>query len=100
MDFYIKQHDTYPPLSAIIARDADVVDLTGATVQFHMGDVVDSEAEIVDAENGRVRYVWVEGDTDTAGSYRAEFEVTFSDGAIETFPQGGYVSVFIREDLA
>jgi Rib/alpha/Esp surface antigen-like repeat protein len=32
-----------------------------------------------------VRYALQNGDTDTPGTYKAEYQVTFPDGSIETF---------------
>jgi hypothetical protein len=47
-----------------------------------------------------VRLVPLEpGDTDTAGTYWAEFEVTFGDGRVETYPNRGYLTVNIEPDL-
>ena len=98
--FYIKQNDTKPSLSAQLLSDGSAVDLTGATVKFHMGDSVDSAATVVDAATGNVRYDWVTADTETAGLFRAEFEVTFSDGTVETFPNDGYLLINITEEVA
>jgi hypothetical protein len=54
--FYIKRGDTRPSLYATLTQEGSVVDLTGATVRFHMGDVVDAPAVIVEASAGSVRY--------------------------------------------
>ena len=98
--FYIKQGDTKPSLSAQLLSDGSAVDLTGATVKFHMGTIIDATATIVDAATGNVRYDWVTADTETAGLFRAEFEVTFSDGTVETFPNDGYLLINIIEEVA
>ena len=66
---------------------------TGAAV------VIDAAATIVTAAAGLVRYSWASGDTDTAGSYQAEFEVTYADGSIETFPNSSNIKIDIMEDL-
>lgn len=105
-DFYIKQADTAPPLVAIL-KDATLepVDLTGTTLRFIMSasttatPTVDQPAELVDAVNGRVRYLWQTGDTDIIGSYKAEFEVTWPDGTYETFPNKIYINVKVVADL-
>lgn len=89
---YLKQNDTSPTLDAIL-KDADgnVVNVAGASVQFHMIGTrdstlkIDAAATVVDGAAGHVRYTLQTGDTDTPGEYKAEYEVTFSDGTIETF---------------
>ncbi len=106
MSFYIKQNDTVPSLRAALKNGSgDAVDITGATCQFHMRVLgqttvtVDASAQIIDEETGIVQYNWVADDTDTIGSYQAEFEVTYPDGTIETFPNNGYIRVEITDDI-
>lgn len=106
MTFYMKQNDTSPSMLAEL-KDGEnaVVDLDGATVRFHMRQignaaiVVDQAAVIVTAASGLVRYDWSASDTDTIGSYQAEFEVTYSDLSIETFPNNAYIRVEILDDI-
>ena len=105
MAFSIRQNDTSPSLQALL-KDADrnPIDLTGASVRFHMKAVggavkVDQPMTIVDQSNGVVQYDWVAGDTDTVGTYYVEFEVTYSDSAIETFPNKGNLTVNVIKEL-
>ena len=105
MAFSIRQNDTSPSLQALL-KDADrnPIDLTGASVRFHMKAVggavkVDAAMTVVDQDNGVVQYDWVTGDTDTVGTYNVEFEVTYSDGAIETFPNKGNLTVNVTKEL-
>jgi len=98
--FYIKQNDTTPSLTASLTQDGSIVDLTDATVKFHMSDTVNAAAVVAGALTGVVRYDWVAADTVTKGSFPAEFEVTFPDGRIETFPNSGYGTVDIQAELA
>lgn len=107
MAFFIKQNDTSPALKATLKDGLDAaVDLTGASVRFHMrptGDTtakVDAAAVIENADNGIVYYNWNAADTDTIGSYEAEFEVTFTGGEIETFPNNRFIEVEITDDIA
>ena len=107
MTFYVKQNDTAPSIRATL-KDGDdqVIDLTGATVRFHMRTIggttakVDSEVSVViPATDGIVQYDWIAADTDTIGTYQAEFEITYTNGRIETFPNNGYIRVEITDDI-
>lgn len=105
MSFRIKQNDTSPSLQATL-KDASgaVVDISGSSVRFHMKSVdgtlkVDESMTIVDGVGGVVQYDWVSGDTDTVGSYYVEFEVTYSDNSVETFPNNGNASVTVTKEL-
>lgn len=105
MAFTIKQNDTAPSVEAVLKNSAGTaVDLTGATVNFHMKDlsgtvVVDAVASVTDGSGGTVQYDWNSADTDTAGTFYAEFEVEYPDGTIETFPNTGSVAVKIVKEL-
>lgn len=105
-DFVLKQHDRLPSIQAIFTSGGQAVDLTTATgVQFIMrplqgGPVkVASPAVIVNAAGGVVRYDWLAADTDTAGSYQAEWQVTWADGKPQTFPTQSYHTVDVLADL-
>lgn len=105
-EFIIKRNDTLPPLaSTITLRDGSVVNLTGMTAMFLMrkepneGTVkVSAPATILDHVGGRVQYEWAEGDTDTSGKYRGEFQFTGPDG-IFTAPNDSYIPITIKDDL-
>lgn len=107
MAFFIKQNDTSPALQVTL-KDASgtAIDLSGATVRFHMRQIgapttkVDASATISDADNGIVYYSWNAVDTNTVGSFEAEFEVTFSGGEIESFPNNRFIQVEITDDIA
>lgn len=106
MAFRIKTNDTSPKL-VITLQDAggNVVNLSGATARFHMkayGESslkVNAGADITDEPNGRIEYSWEASDTDTAGTYYGEVEITFGDLSVETFPNNGYFTIIIKEDL-
>ena len=108
MAFYLKRNDTTPAIRATLKDgDGNVINLADATVRFHMR-AIDSATAAVDAAgsvvspaaNGVVEYAWDAADTTTAGMYSAEFEVTYSDGSIETFPNSDYIRVEIVDDIA
>lgn len=105
-----KRGDTVPVTATLYADDAETtpLDLTNATaVTFHMAiqalepgtPKVEAACTITDAVNGRVSYAPAAGDTDTAGTYLAEFEVTWNDGTVQTLPRKGYLTIDITEDL-
>ena len=105
MAFFIKQNDTSPALKATLKDGLDVaVDLSSSSVRFHMkaldGTVkVDAAMTITSASGGVVQYDWQTGDTDTVGSYSVEFEVTYSDNTIETFPNNQNLTISIVREL-
>jgi hypothetical protein len=101
--FTIKRGDTAPAIR--YALEPATVDLTGATVRFQMrarnGSVILDVGALVVTATGTptVEYSWQAGDTATAGLYEAEFRVTYADGKIETFPNGGFIRVGINQDV-
>lgn len=104
--FHIKQGDTSPSMKAMLKDEAGIpVDLTGASVVLNMSDaygqtLIDRATVVVsDAVAGVVRYDWVTDDTLVAGDHRAEFEVTFNTGKVETFPNTSDITVSIREEI-
>lgn len=107
MAFNLKQNDTSPALqTTLLDGDGLPVSINGNNgVRFHMrapaGAVkIDADAIVVDASAGIVRYNWLPEDTDTAGTFQAEFEVTYTDNSVETFPNLGYIDIVITDDIA
>jgi len=105
MAFSIKQNDTSPSLQVTL-KDSSlvVVNLTGATVRFHMKSVdgtlkVDASMTVTSALGGVCQYNWQAGDTDTVGTYYVEFEVTYADASVETFPNNGSKAVKVVREL-
>lgn len=105
MSFSIKQNDTSPALLATLKDfEGDAINLTGASVLFHMKDLngtmkISQAMTITNATLGLVRYDWQAGDTDTVGTYYVEFQVTYSDSSVETFPNNGNKVVSVVREL-
>ena len=104
--FHIKQGDTSPSL--VYALSPTSVVLSGATVVFNMRNrstgvvAVSRAAAVIVTATGTptVRYDWAAGDTATAGTYDGEFEVTYSDLSVETFPNASNITIVIAGDIA
>lgn len=106
--FYIKQNDTAPSIEAAL-KDSNgrVKSMANAsTVVFHMSDengnilVENGLGTIVNAAKGVVAYEWQAGDTSNTGIHSAEFQIEYTNGQIETFPNTGYIKVIIKDELA
>lgn len=109
--FKMKKGDLVPALTATLTQavglvPATPIDLTTATaVKFAMkargatANKVDAAATIVSAAAGTVKYQWVGTDTDTAGFYIAEWQITWPAGK-QTVPGSGYDLIQIDADIA
>ncbi|NOU98473.1 BppU family phage baseplate upper protein [Paenibacillus planticolens] len=101
----IKRHDTRTAIKATLKMPSgNAVDLTGATVKFTMTKygraLANREADVLDAVNGTVAFIFLPEEVTETGTMKAEFEVTYPDGAIETFPNSGYIAITIEADLS
>ena len=90
---YMVQNDLMPVLQATLTNaDGTPYSLTGATVTFSLEkadgtSIIQKKAcTVLDAANGKVQYAWSQGDTNVTGLCYGEFDVTFSDGTVLTFP--------------
>lgn len=92
--WYLDRGDTGAPIAqTLLDGNGNPVNLTGATVKFHMEDasgnvVVDDSTHvtIVNAAGGQVSYQWQAADVANAGTFYARWIVTFAGGSIESFP--------------
>lgn len=92
-DLTFVQGDTEPPLEGFLFLEADQetpIDLTGCTVNFQMRKpddrrfTVNAEADVVEATAGTVRYEWGTNDLAVPGDYLVQWEITYTDGGIQT----------------
>lgn len=107
MSFNIKRNDRSPSFTSTLEAPAGTpVDLTGCNVKFIMtkdgesSPKVNAAATIDSVLDGEVSYSWGVTDTDTAGLYRAEWEVTFAGGVKRTWPAEDYLYINVQADLA
>jgi len=90
----------------------NAVDWTGATVRWIIrhkaaGTMVSGSGSITGYGDGsegnsttaEVSYTSASGDLAKAGNWHHEWEVTFGDGAVVTFPSRSYNTLVIHEDL-
>lgn len=115
VDFQMQAHDLLPSIQATLKNpDGTVVDLTNATsVKFIMlaantdwtpksgaTPKVNTAATMVTPKTGGVvRYDWVTGDTDTAGQYLGQWQVTWPTNRPQSFPTATYYAIQILADL-
>lgn len=103
LKFIIKRGDTSPALRFALLPDS--VSLAGAMVRFQMrarggATLIDRPAQIETIfAPAVVVHRWTPGDTEHAGRFEAEFRVTYLDGTVETFPNLGFIEVFVTEDV-
>ena len=86
-----KQGDTWPAITATLKnKDGTAINLTGATVNFHGKRAgaaeIDAAATVTDAAGGTVSYTLLAADTDIAGEFEIEWEITFATGSTQRVP--------------
>lgn len=105
---YIKKDDTAPDVQAtLLDANDNPVDIQGATVRFIVAqtsgtvllDAPATNEQVSSQTRGQVSYNWQQGDTSAAGSFNAEWEVTYANGEWQTFPTQDYIKVQIVNDL-
>jgi hypothetical protein len=101
--FDITQNDTSPSIGWALPSGVNVV---AATVVFSMRPrrsetpvINRAAARIVTTTPPVVAYDWQDGDTAETGFFLAEFELTYADGAVETFPRGSGIPVTITQEI-
>lgn len=106
MPILVKRGDTAPvPVMTVKDSEGVPVSLAGATVLFIMAAkrtrevVLSRVATVTDAAAGKVSLTWQPGETDTAGEYDVELQVTYAGGAIQSFPTRGYIQCTVIPDL-
>lgn len=105
-DFVIKQGDTLPILTDTLTySNGSAANLSGASVNFVMRSLTaiapwtNLPATVVSAGAGTVSYTFTATDTANAGMFMANWVVTFSGGAVMSWPTDGYIEINIEENL-
>lgn len=104
--FKIKKDDTSPNIEAALQfANGSPIDLTGATVHFHMGNLTDfssyrSGLAVVTGSDvdGTVKYPWNVLDTGSVGTFWGEFRSDWGSGSVMTLPQNHDFRVIVFED--
>jgi len=104
--FYIKQGDLSPSIVEFLRNaDGTAINLTACTVRFHMRDgtgtvKINAAATIDNATTGQVHYDWSGTDTNTAGTFYREWEVTLPSTKTVTSPNYTDYPVQISPQIA
>lgn len=108
-DAVVKQHDTYPPLRFKVQDEDGLIPLSAAeSIRLILtgpnsiqGTVQPIEPPDVDGFNAS--FAWSAGQTDLAGLYQGEIEITWDSSstppAVETVPNSGSFQLIIESDL-
>lgn len=99
----MKSGDTSMAFTSTLLVDGVAVNLTGCSVLFLLKSLQGSEtslaAVVISAVAGTVKYTIGNGFPTVTGKYRQEWQVTFPDNSVLTFPNGTYNEVEILADL-
>lgn len=99
MAFTMVQGDLEPDMAIELKVNGEPEDISDA-LAFSMrwlkpdGSIVTAAALVEDIdggglETGRVKRIWVAGDTDVIGVHLAQIKVTRANGEVQTFPSNG-----------
>jgi hypothetical protein len=114
-DFTLRRGDTTSALQATLENSGGTpVTIKGATVVLKLASVAGGTLSVAAAATvdqvgagtavggsmGQVHYNWAAADVATAGWYAGEWEVTFSSGTIQTFPNTDPFLVQITKDVS
>lgn len=108
-DYFIRVGDGSVVITDVLSdEDGDPVNISGATVEFHLAPIQGGAAIInasasndqATAGTGHVSYTFGTTVPGTAGLYLGEWEVTYNGGGVQTFPNDRYILVRATEGVA
>lgn len=105
--YELTQNDIPYPISAtLFDANGVAVDLSAITnISFFMKSKTTGQltltgtSSVVDAPSGKVQYAWAANDTKIVERYSAEFQVTFTDGKIISFPTDPKILIEITPQI-
>jgi hypothetical protein len=106
-DFRLKTGDNASIISSYLENSGGTaVSVAAATVLFKTapisgGTLTFGGTATIDGSGtaGHVSYAWPTGGFSTSGLYLAEWEVTYSTGTVQSFPNDGYLTILVTDDL-
>jgi hypothetical protein len=106
-DIVMNQNDLLPLLVAQLCDANGAINLTGVTSVYFIMKAPGASSTKINAAcsvsatptDGTVTYTWAGTDTNTAGTYQAEFQIRYSSGKYLTVPNDKPLSVLIVPDL-
>lgn len=108
-DFTIRTGDTASTLTDTLEDSTGAaVDIESATVTFTMTPIAGGTAKVnaaaatnlqngngTDGSKGNVSYAWQSADVNAEGFYLASWKVMFSGGAVQSFPNDGFILIHV-----
>ncbi|GAF67009.1 hypothetical protein BTS2_3917 [Bacillus sp. TS-2] len=105
MIFHFKQGNTNQKLTLSLKSFDHDIDLSNSTVRFIMTDhyrqnlLIDELAAIESISEGTVSYTFHSGQTELAGTFKAEFEIYDPNNQFKVFPNKEYLSIKFHPKL-
>lgn len=97
--FYrIKRNDTGVGMKIQLLNNGSPVDLSGC-VPWFLFDDKQITATVVNSKEGEILVVFDKYHTVRSGNFKAEIEVLYPDGRLETFPNNSYIRLSIIDDV-
>lgn len=101
-DLNVKRYDSMDVVEYTVSDEKFLPVPETATATFRMKHadgtlLVDSEADIVDAEKGVLSYAFDHADVWRVGNNFAEFAIEYEDGRVKTFPSDGYIKIYTTD---